>query len=225
MGDEDQNIADGDGPASQRRPDRYNGVAIVLHWLVALLIVLTTGLALFREAFSQQAVWMISAHKVSGICVLVLGLSLFLWRLGHPPPAFPYELNRWEAALAKSVHQLLCALLILVPLAGWIFVSLASETRPLDYRGFDSVPKLWLAENDPASGAWHEAHELLGFALIGLFLVHFIGALRHQFWGSSALRNRMPLRRPRWLLAVVFLSVLLWFVGLLFDISGVRITG
>lgn len=208
--------------AKTARPiTRYSDPAIILHWIAAVLVLLTTGLALFREAFSRQAVLMISAHKVAGLCVLAVGLLLLLYRLGHPQPPFPREVERRIVALARSVHWLMCVLMIFAPLAGWIFSSLASETRPLDYRGLNSVPKLWLAVDDAASSIWHEVHELAGFGLIGLFLLHIVGAVRHQIQGTAMLRDRMLLHRPRWLRPIVYLSVFLWLIGLSVDMLGV----
>jgi cytochrome b561 len=133
-------------------------------------------------------------------------------------------MKRGEAALARWVHRLLSALVILVPSAGWIFVSLAPESRPLDYRGLGSVPELWLANNDAASLAWHEVHELLGFALIGFLLFHIMGAFRQQLSANTEMRERMLSSGPRWLRPLVALSVLIWAVGLAFDLFGVRVT-
>lgn len=203
---------------------RYSGIASALHWGIAVLVLVTSGLALFREAFSRQAIWMISAHKVVGLCVLALGLLLLLWRLAHPSPPLPRQMDRREVVLAKSVHWFLYALMIIVPLAGWVFTSLASSTRALDYRGLDSVPRLWLAIDDAASSTWHEAHELAGFTLIGLFLVHIAGAYRHQLLGPVILRERMLTRRPRWLRPLIFLCIGLWLAGLSFDLLGLRLT-
>jgi cytochrome b561 len=99
----------------------------------------------------------------------------------------------------------------------------APESRPLDYRGLDSVPQLPLADDDAKSVIWHEVHELLGFAMIGLLLVHIVGAVRHQRAGS-ALRERMLVSRPRWLRPLISLAVLVWLLGLSLDLLGTRVT-
>src|SRR5687768_453928 len=159
---------------------RYDRGAIAFHWSIALLILLNSGLALFRETFAPWAVGMITAHKAIGLAVLALSLAWLAWRRRAPRPDPPAGLRRWEAALAASVHSLLLALIVAVPLAGWIFVSLAPDSRPLDWRGGDSVPELPLGISDPAAFFWHEVHELMGFAMIGLFLLHIAAALKHQ---------------------------------------------
>jgi cytochrome b561 len=226
MGEESERVApEGEpDPASAAGGKGYGVVAVALHWAVALLVLVATGLALFREAFGGQAIAMISAHKAVGLAVLVLAAASLLWRLGHPPPSLPGDIGRRDAAIARAVHRLLYLLVVVVPLAGWVFVSLAPDARPLDYRGLDSVPELPLADQDAASMAWHEAHELLGFGLVGLFLLHIAAALRHELSGRGAVTQRMLPRRPLWLRPLVLLGLLLWAAGLALDLAGVRLT-
>jgi cytochrome b561 len=113
--------------------------------------------------------------------------------------------------------------MIAVPLAGWIFVSLAPDSRPPDFRGLESVPELPFAHDDGAALAWHEAHELMGFAMIGLFLLHIAGALRSQMRHGDFL-DRMVTRSSPYgalrLLAALAASV--WVLGLALDMLGVR---
>lgn len=159
---------------------RYDRGAIAFHWTLALLIMTNAGLALFRETFSAWAVEMIAAHKVIGLIILLVSIAWLAWRRGRAKPPPLAGLRSWERLLAKAVHRLLLFFTIAVPLAGWIFVSLAPEERPLDWRGPDGVPELPLGISDPASFFWHEAHELMGFAMIGLFLLHIAAVAKHQ---------------------------------------------
>lgn len=222
MGDESEPA--GARPDLPAGGEGYGVGAMALHWAAALLVLAATGLALFREAFGRQAVAMISAHKVLGLSILLLALARLAWRLGHPPTAFADGIGRREAAIARAVHWLLLLLMIAVPLAGWVFVSLAPESRPLDYRGLATVPELPLGKDGAASFAWHEAHELLGFGLIGLVVLHILAALRHQLSGTGESGERMLPRRPLWLRPLVLLALLLWLTGLGLDLAGVRLT-
>jgi len=172
-------------------PAAYARGAIAFHWTLAALIMTNAGLALFRETFAAQAVRMISAHKAIGLAILAIAICHSLWRRRHPPPPFLPGIGRWEAVAAKAVHRLMRLLMIAVPMAGWVFTSLTPATRPLDYRGLASVPRLPLATSDTASFAWHEAHELMGFAMVGLFLIHIAAALKHQFFDRVNVIGRM----------------------------------
>jgi cytochrome b561 len=198
-------------------------MAMTFHWVIALLLLVTTGLALFREAFGAQAVWMISAHRITGLAILVPAVGRLAWRLTHRPPPLPPTVGRREAWVANAVYALLYFLAIFVPIAGWIFVSMAPEGRPLDYRGPDNIPELPLPVDDRASFAWHEVHEILGFAFIGAFLLHIGGVLRHEVLGQGAIAERM-LPRPRWFRLLIAAAVVLWLLGLSLDLLGVRIS-
>ena len=202
----------------------YTRVAMALHWSIALLLLVATGLALFRETFGAQAVWMISAHKVAGLAVLGLALVRLAWRLTHRPSPLPEEVGRFEAGTARTVQRVLYVLMIAVPVAGWVFTSLAPLERPLDYRGRATVPALPLGRDDAASFAWHEAHELLGFALIGLFSLHVLAVLRHRLFGLAALPDRMLPPRARLLRGLILAAASLWLAGLACDMLGVRIS-
>jgi len=196
---------------------------MAFHWMIALLLLVTTGLALFREAFGAQAVWMISAHKITGLAILAAAVGRLGWRLAHRPPPFPSTVGRREARVANTVHALLYFLAIFVPVAGWIFVSMAPEGRPLDYRGPDNIPELPLPVDDRASFAWHEVHEILGFAVIGLMLLHVAGVLRHEVLGEGAIADRM-LSRRRWFRLLIAAAVILWLLGLSLDLLGVQLS-
>jgi cytochrome b561 len=211
-------------PQLPPRPAAYTRTAILLHWSIALLLLLATGLALFRETFEAQAVWMISAHKVVGLSVLALGTLRILWRVGHPPPPLPPAVGRREALAARAVHWALYLLMIIVPAAGWLFVSLAPPERPLDYRGYESVPRLPLSRSDEASFTWHEVHELLGFAMLGLVALHVAAVLRHRFFGERELLGRMLEGKRRGLRLVILAVGLLWLIGLGLDFFAVRIS-
>src|SRR5687767_13004321 len=96
-------------------PARYDRTAIALHWAIALLILLNSGLALFRETFAPWAVGMIGAHKLIGLIVMLLSLWWIIRRVGTEKPAPAPGLRRWEERLAANVHRLLLFLMIAVP--------------------------------------------------------------------------------------------------------------
>src|SRR5688572_23616331 len=106
---------------------RYSTAAVILHWITALLLLAATGLALFRETFGAQHIAMISAHKIVGLTLLIAACARLSWRMTHRPPPMPTTVGRKEAILADIVHRTMYALLLVVPIAGWIFVSAAPD--------------------------------------------------------------------------------------------------
>ena len=100
---------------------RYTGVAIVLHWTIAVLIAI--NLFLVWTVDKWPASWtrpFIDTHKSIGITVLGLVLLRLLWRASHPPPPLPDGYPRWERQAAHIAHIGLYLLILGIPLSGWL---------------------------------------------------------------------------------------------------------
>src|SRR5262245_15536869 len=62
-------------------------------------------------------------HKSIGLTVLALSLLRLVWRLMNPPPPLPAHMPAWERFVAVATHGAFYALIIGLPLSGWIYVS------------------------------------------------------------------------------------------------------
>lgn len=173
------------------RGDRYSRGAIAFHWVIAALVLFNLWLGLFGESLPRD--WgAMPVHKSVGITILVLSIARLGWRLTHRPPHFPDRTPGWEKALAKSVHWLFYALMIVLPLTGWLMSSSPDKPRPFSWFYLFDVP---LLPATPAlAGFAHEAHELLGFTMAALVSLHIAAALRHHF----LLRDRVLVRILPW---------------------------
>lgn len=157
--------------------ERYNRTAIALHWVTAVLILFNLWLGLAHDSLPSD--WKVMpAHKAVGITVLALTLVRIGWRLAHSAPPAPTDVPAWQGMAAKASHFLLYAFLLFMPLTGWAMVS-GSKRRPLEWFGLFDIP--YLPVSDAVAGFGHEAHELLGWGMIGLLVVHVAAALRHHF--------------------------------------------
>jgi cytochrome b561 len=99
---------------------RYTLVAMLLHWLVALLIVI--NVALIWSVNTLPDGWVrpaVDAHKSAGVTILGLAVMRVLWRFANPPPPLPVSYRRWERISAHGVHIALLLLLVGLPLSGW----------------------------------------------------------------------------------------------------------
>jgi cytochrome b561 len=70
--------------------ERYDSVAIALHWSIAVLILAAFALGLTIDAFPKA--WtgaLINLHALMGLAVLVLSIVRLSWRKSHPPPELP----------------------------------------------------------------------------------------------------------------------------------------
>ena len=169
---------------------RYTRVAILLHWLIALLVALNLFLGFYYASFGEAArSWMMFFHKSIGLSVLALTLARLGWRIGHRPPPFDPVMKGWERGLAHLIHWSFYAALIALPLTGWMASS--ANDRPTDFFGIVTIPPLPVSRSEDAHDRFEEAHELLGLVTIGLILLHTAGALKHHFEGHRHLIGRM----------------------------------
>lgn len=168
---------------------RHTKVAIWLHWVIALSVLANIGLAMLTEDMPRETHRAaMGIHKALGIAVLGLSIVLILWRLGHKPPPSPAGTPAWQKPVSKVVHFLFYALLILLPLSGWVWMSAAD--RPIDFVGLFTVPSI-VAPDKGLADVMHDRHEVLGLAMLGLAALHILAALKHQFFDRTGLIGRM----------------------------------
>jgi len=104
-------------------PARYDAVARVLHWLIVVLLVAqyAIGWTMPDVHRDTRPVGLIAAHLIVGTALLAAMACRVLWRATHRPPAD--QLSPTMRALSGATHVALYALLIAVPLLGWINAS------------------------------------------------------------------------------------------------------
>lgn len=203
------------------RAQRYSRLAILLHWTIALLIVLQIVLPSRMEARTPEAFAITQLHKSVGITVLLLSLVRLAWRFLNPPPPDAPDLKRWEKGLSHATHWGFYLVMIAMPLTGWIMVSTSRVVVPTLLYGAVPWPDI-PGFGGLAAGAkhtWHEAAEAAhGLIIKGAYVLlalHVAGALKHQlFPGETAVIPRMApgarkgLGEPRlYLIAAAFAAV------------------
>src|ERR1700710_3002472 len=105
-------------PLHAAESTQYTRIAMVLHWVIAVLIICNAVLGLTAESFPDSWVRpVVDTHKSIGITVLGLALLRLLWRVSHRPPPLPREFPSWEKMAAHVAHFLLYVLMIGLPLS------------------------------------------------------------------------------------------------------------
>ena len=171
-----------------RETARYTGVAVALHWLIAALIVLNLLLGFFHDDVAKAArgtVMMV--HKSTGFTILALSLARLAWRLTHRPPSADAALQRWEAGLAAATQWVFYALMIALPLSGWILSS--GGGRATHWFNLFTIPPL--AVSKATGHQFGDIHEYLGWTMLVLLLLHVAGALSHHLRGHRQVLGRM----------------------------------
>jgi cytochrome b561 len=179
---------------------RYGTVAMMFHWLIALLIVCNVlGGFTFSNILSHDdpnIFMIVQIHKSIGLTVLVLSILRLVWRLMNPVPALPPMSDRLRM-LARGTHYLFYFLIIAVPLAGWLMVSASPAGAPTMWFGLFQVPYFDFLASLPRvdKGPIHEnletVHAVLAYSATALVVLHVAAALYHQFNRHDDVLKRM----------------------------------
>lgn len=181
-------------PDHAAQPKRYSTVAIVLHWLLALVILVMFGVGIYMTElpFSPQRLKLYNWHKWAGVTFLALTALRLLWRVTHRPPALPVAITRtmpgWQHRVYHATHHLLYLLFFAVPLVGWAYSSAAGF--PIVWFGQLPLPDL-LPVNKELAELIKPVHKLLALALIALAGLHIAAAIKHQLVNRDGLLGRM----------------------------------
>jgi cytochrome b561 len=188
------------------RPDkstrRYTSVAIILHWVMALgiLVLALMGLVMTHLKLDPMRLFQLyQLHKSIGITVLLAAFLRVVWRLTHRPPDLPEAMPVVEKAAAAGGHLLLYLLLFALPFTGWALVSASVFNIPTVLHGllpWPDLPLLPALENKAPVGAVLKIiHACGAYALIALVALHAAAALRHHFIARDDVLTRMLPRR------------------------------
>ena len=184
---------------------RYTRIAMLLHWTVALLIIVNIALGLGASLLppsilsDTDARFVVDMHKSIGITVLGLAMVRVLWRLTHRPPPLPNVFPGWERAMAHAAHIALYVLIFALPLSGWMHDSAWADaaSHPMHLFGLVPWPRIgFLMHLDP--GLKEQLHTQLGtlhtacgYALYVVLALHILGALKHQWIDRHPVLGRM----------------------------------
>ncbi len=128
-----------------------------------------------------------------GLTVLALSVVRLGWRLTHRVPPLPDAMPAWEKLAARATHWAFYALIILMPLSGWLYVSTGwsyHDDRPLvvatHWFGLFHVPALFgLTHADEGlrrtlAFLALRTHLVLAWTTVALAALHVAAALKHQ---------------------------------------------
>lgn len=182
----------------QNTRNSYGSVARTLHWLTALIILTNVVLGLWavRVPLDQMAikVQLFSLHKTLGIAAFAVALIRILWALTQPRPVALHPERRLETFLAESVHWVLYAAMLLVPLSGWIEHAATEGYAPILWplgQGLPLIPK------SPALALTMAGiHHIFAWMLMGAIALHVLGALKHALIDRDEVLGRMLRGRP-----------------------------
>lgn len=160
--------------------DRFGTPMVALHWLIFVLMAVAYATMEFRGLVPKDGSGrfvMRAAHYSFGLAVLALVIVRIVARMSRGAPPIVPPLSALNAAAAKFGHLALYALMIVLPLLGWLAYS--AEGRVMAPFGIP-LPMLIAKNQDwvkPLEGA-HEIAGKIGYVLVAL---HAAAALWHHY--------------------------------------------
>ena len=167
-------------------PYSYGSVSKVLHWAMAVLLIVIYFLGL--EAAEDHDPTIIEIHNSLGVILMLLALFRFVWRYTSPKTKiyFPYPYMEVTFEIVVTIFYLV---MIVMPITGYIFFNLEGET--VSFFGI-TLPNF--VAPDASYEKWgHAVHQILSGALIYAFILHIVGSLYHHFYlKDDSLRRMLP---------------------------------
>lgn len=161
---------------------KYHVVLRVLHWLMALIILgmIAFGWYMMKEKDFTVRLDYYMLHKSIGVGVLMLVALRIVTRLFTKVPTYPSSFPRYEKIAGHLGHLGLYALMIAVPLAGYMM----SDAGGFGVKFF-SIDMPHIFEDKELGKLAHKWHGWLAYGLLGLVSIHFAAVIKHRFFDKK----------------------------------------
>jgi cytochrome b561 len=166
--------------------------ARLLHWSMALLIIGMLAVGWYMVNALTPADLMLrfrltQTHKSFGFVVFALALARIVWRLVNPAPAEPPG-SALEHAVARWAHRALYALMLILPLTGWLMASASplndAGAYPMQIRnmvfGLFEMPDPIAPGSATLEAMFKALHLAAAVAMAALLVAHAGAALFHH---------------------------------------------
>lgn len=170
---------------------RYGTIAIMLHWLAAMVIYAMFALGLWMMSLGYYDIWYHKApeiHKGIGVILFCAMIFRVIWRWVSPPPPALSEHTKMIRRISTSAHILLYLLVFSILVSGYLIST--ADGKPVNVFGLFELPALVNA------GAWQadtagRIHLWLAYALVALSVLHALAGLKHHFIDKDSTLKRM----------------------------------
>jgi len=182
-------------PASFDTPSQLSPITIFLHWVVGIIAI---GLLAVGVYMAETETWSLYPwHKSFGFLLFFIVLFRIAWRIANGWPASVGRRGDAERLLVKTIHTLLLAGVLLMPISGFLMSSLGGSG--VEVFGLEVVarnphpenPQWTQPHNETMAAFFHGLHHWLGYLLICAVLLHIAGALKHHLMDRDGTLRRM----------------------------------
>jgi cytochrome b561 len=174
----------------------YNPALRALHWLMAFVIFTALGLGVWAALLPRGDLRpeVLFVHKSFGVAALALIVLRILVRLAVGAPAYAAPLGRLVHAAAGSAHLALYALMIAMPVSGYITSSAGGHD--VSFFGLFTLPNL-IPRDKALDEAASQAHFVFAWALGITLALHLAAVVWHARVKRDTVLTRMwPRFRP-----------------------------
>lgn len=174
--------------------ETYTRPARFLHWLTVALVAIQIPVGVYMSYRGNvRNVWdavtgaLYNGHKLLGAAILLVVLGRLAYRLLHGAPPPEPTITRWQDVASRLNHWGMYALLVCVPVAGYVGISLFPA---LDVFGLFALPGVVAPDKEAAKTAF-AVHALLALLLVLLVGMHVAAALFHYLVRRDNVLGRM----------------------------------
>lgn len=159
---------------------RYGVVAIVLHWIVAVVIVGLFALGYWMVDLDYYHEWYKQGpdiHRSIGILLFAAMVLRVVWRLSDTVPAPLATHSRFEIVAAHGAHLMLYLLIFTAMISGYLIST--ADGSAISVFGWFDVPSVTgrIKGMEDTAGV---VHYWATWAIVGLASVHALAALKHH---------------------------------------------
>jgi cytochrome b561 len=176
----------------------YGTLSKALHWLMAAIILTLIFVGIYMAGLpketaeeKQYAFQFYGLHKSFGVIALALIVLRLIWLRISPAPKLPAAFAPKERVVVKALQGLLYLLMIIMPVSGYLMSNAGGH--PISFFGLFEMPAI-VGESKALGGFAHEMHEIMGWAMLVLIVLHMAGAIKHRLkdkGGETDILKRM----------------------------------
>lgn len=167
----------------------YDALSRHLHWLLALLIIsmLSVGFYMMSIADDPDSHNYFALHKSFGLITAAVVLLRILWRIKNKTAPLPSSVGKWQAKLARLMHMMLYACVIIMPTMGF----LGSSYGKFGVAFFGWQLPDWTTKNPDLSQLFFNIHGIVAWVLVVLISLHVLAAFKHLMIDKDGVFQRM----------------------------------
>ncbi|UWQ07298.1 cytochrome b [Aliiroseovarius crassostreae] len=180
----------------------WGAPARLLHWATAGVILFCLGLGIYMTQWVTDALAqfpLIQTHKSWGFVAFVLAGLRIVWRLMNRAPDMPDHMLAHERLTAHLGHLALYALMLIMPLSGWLMASASplQDTFGIKNKVFDLFEMYdpFVPGDKALSELFATVHFYAAWALVAVLIGHIGAALYHHLYHKDDVLKRMSFGR------------------------------